>query len=194
LARVLWFPGEFAISDMGYRGIRPQEYAALIDRRLSDRYNRLGQVSEAFARVALGALLITSKPAALIGCTEEATEPTPHETLARSSLSMPVPLLWVDWTLKFLGCWQHVRKLRPMLREGPLVELDALIDGACEVMSRCELLCCIAVIVRVPGETSSVERVSYERLSKAKIESFVEDFARKNDRVIKVEVSYSYYY
>lgn len=179
---------------MGYRGIRPHEYATLIDRRISDRYNKLGEVSEAFSRVALGALLITRKPAALIGCNREATEPTPHERLARSSLSMPVPLLWVDWTLKFPGCWQHVRKLRLMLREGPLVELDALIDGACDVMSRCELLCCVAVIVRVPGETSSVERVPYERLSKAKIESFVQGLARKNDRGIKVEVSYSYYY
>ena len=179
---------------MDYRGIRPQDYTVLIDRRLSDRYDNLGMVSEAFARVALGALLINRRPAGLIGCTREASEPTPHETLARSSLSMPAPLLWADWMLKFPKCWQHVRKLRLMLRDGPLVEMDALIVGACEIMSRCELLCDVAVIVRVQGETHSKERVPYERLSKEMLESFVEGFAHKNERIIKLEVSYSYYY
>jgi hypothetical protein len=144
--------------------------------------------------VALGALLITRKPAWLIGTTREATEPAPNERLRRSSLSMPAPLLWSDWMLKFPGCWQHVRKLRLTLREGPLVELDALVGGACEVMSRCELLCWVAVVVRVQGETSSTERVPYERLSKAKIERFVEGLAQRNERAIKVEVEYSYYY
>jgi hypothetical protein len=163
---------------MDYRGIRPQDYATLIDRRLSDRYSILGEVSKSFARVALGALLITRKPACLVGCTREAFEPAPDEVLRRSSLLMPSPLLWKGWMLKFLGCWQHVRKLHLMLREGPLVELDALVDGACEVMSRCELLCSVAVIVRVQSKTSSEERVPYERLSKVKIERFVEGLAR----------------
>ena len=81
-----------------------------------------------------------------------------------------------------------------MLREGPLVELDTLVDGACEVMSRCELLCEVTVIVRVQDETYSKERVPYERLSKAKIEKFVEGLAERNERVIRLEVEYSYYY
>jgi coenzyme F420-reducing hydrogenase delta subunit len=81
-----------------------------------------------------------------------------------------------------------------MLREGPLVELDALVDGSCKFMSRCELLCEVTVIVRVQGEIYSKERVPYERLSKAKIERFVEGLAEMNERVIKLEVEYSYYY
>jgi (2Fe-2S) ferredoxin len=81
-----------------------------------------------------------------------------------------------------------------MMREGPLVELDALVDGACEVMSRRGLLCEVTIIVRVQGETYSKERVPYERLSKAKIERFVEGLAEKNERVIKLEVEHSYYY
>lgn len=194
LSRVLFVPGEYAISDQAYRAIRSQDYTTLIDRRLSDRYNNLGEVSKSFARVALDALLITRKPAGLIGTTGEAIEPAADEILRRLSLSMPAPLLWSDWMLKFPGYWQHVRKLRLTLREGPLVELDALVDGACEVMSRCELLCCVAVVVRVQGETSSTERVLYERLSKAKIELFVEGLAVRNEREIKVGVEYSYYY
>jgi hypothetical protein len=144
--------------------------------------------------VALSALLITRKPAGLIGATRQIGKPAADETLRRSSLSMPAPLLWSDWMLKFPGCWQHVRKLRLMLREGPLVELDALVDGSCKFMSRCELLCDVTVIVRVQGETYSKERVPYERLSKAKIERFVEGLAEINERVIKLEVEYSYYY
>jgi (2Fe-2S) ferredoxin len=194
LSRVLSFPREYAISAMSYRGIRPQDCATLIDRRLSDRYENLRRVSSSFERVALGALLITRKPAELIGATRQIGEPAADETLRRSSLSMPAPLLWVDWMLKFPGCWQHVRKLRLMLREGPLVELDALVDGVCEVMSRCELQCEVTVIVRVQGETYSKEGVPYERLSKAKIERFVEGLAERNKRVIRLEVEYSYYY
>jgi hypothetical protein len=194
LSSVLSFPGEYAISAMSYRGTRPQEYAALIDRRLSDRYENLRKVSSSFERVALSALLITRKPAGLIGATRQIGKPAADETLRRSSLSMPAPLLWSDWMLKFPGCWQHVRKLRLMLREGPLVELDALVDGACKVMSRCELLCEVTVIVRVQGETYSKERVTYGRLSKARIERYVEGLAKRNERVIKLEVEYSYYY
>ena len=81
-----------------------------------------------------------------------------------------------------------------MLREGPLVELDALLDRACEVMSRCELLCEVTVIVCVQGETYSEERVPYESLSKARIERFMEGLAERNERFIKTEVAYSYYY
>jgi hypothetical protein len=179
---------------MSYRGVRPQEYATLIDRRLSDRYYNLGKVSRSFSRAALDALLLTRKPAALIGCTKEAGEPAPDERLRRSSLVKRAPLLWTDWTLKFPGCWQHVRRLRLMLREGRLVELDALLDGACEVMSRCELLCEVTVIVRVQGETYSEERVPYERLWKARIEGLVEGLAERNERVIKTVVAYNYYY
>jgi (2Fe-2S) ferredoxin len=138
-------------------------------------------------------LLITRKPAGLIGVTRQIGELSADETLRRSSLSMPVPLLWSDWMLKFPGCWQHVGKLRLMLREGPLIELEALVDGVCEVMSRCELLCEVTIIVRFQGETYSKERVPYERLSKAKIERFVEGLAERNERVIKLEVGYSYY-
>lgn len=79
-----------------------------------------------------------------------------------------------------------------MLREGPLLELEALIYGACEVMSRCELLSRIVIIVRVRGETSSEESVLYERLSKARIEKFVETLAMENRRVIKTKVVYRY--
>ena len=93
--------------------------------------------------------MLTRKPAALIGCTKEAADPAPDERLRRSSLAKRAPLLWTDWMLKFPGCWQHVRRLRLMLREGPLVELNALVDGACEAMSRCELLWEVTVIVHV---------------------------------------------
>jgi hypothetical protein len=36
--------------------------------------------------------------------------------------------------------------------------------------------------------------VPYERLSKARIERFVKGLAERNERVIKTEVAYSYYY
>lgn len=62
-----------------------------------------------------------------------------------------------------------------MLREGPLVELDALVDGTCKVISRCKLLCEVTVIVRARVETYSEERVPYECHSKARIERFVEE-------------------
>lgn len=95
--------------------------------------------------------------------------------------------------LKKTGCWQHVRKLRLVLREGPLVELDALLDGACEVVSRCELLCRITVFVRVHGRAGSEESVEYERLSNAKLGKFVRDLGRKNKRVIKMAVLHTFH-
>jgi hypothetical protein len=90
--------------------------------------------------------------------------------------------------------WQHVRNPRLMLRERLLIELDALFDRACELTSRCELLCKATVIVCVHRETDSKQRVPYEGLSKAKNERFLEGFAERNQRVIKLEVSYTYYY
>jgi len=148
LARVLWFPGEFAISDANYRGIRPQEYAALIDRGLSDRYTNLGGVSEAFSRVALGALLINRKPAGFIGRTRKAIEPTSDETLARSSL---------DAGTSALGGLDAQVPCVLATRQGTASDAERGAAGragragrlACEIMSRCELPCCVAVIVRV---------------------------------------------
>ena len=119
----------------------------------------MAEVSKAFERVALAALLITRRPTGFIGTTKFEKDPAADEILKSSSLLMPVPLLWGDWMLKKTGCWQHVRKLRLVLREGPLIELDALLDGACEVVSRCELLCRITIFVRIYGKASSEESV-----------------------------------
>jgi hypothetical protein len=150
-------------------------------------------VSKAFERVALAALLIIRRPTGFIGTTKFEKDPAADEILKSSSLLMPVPLFWGDWMLKIPGCWQHVRKLRLVLREGPLVELDALIDGACEVVSRCELLCRITIFVRVQGKASSEESVEYVRLSNAKIGKFVRVLGRKNKRVLKMAVLHTYH-
>ena len=81
-----------------------------------------------------------------------------------------------------------------MLRKRSLVERNALVNMACKVMSRSELLCEVTVIVHVHRETYSKKRVPYERLSKAKNERFLEGLAKGNERVIVLEVSYTYYY
>lgn len=197
MSRAIRLPAEllprYAVNIHSYHGVRPQLYPNFIDSFLSPRYDSVAQVSKAFERVALAALLITRRPTGFIGTTKFEKDPAADEILKSSSLLMPVPLLWGDWMLKKTGCWQHVRKLRLVLREGPLIELDALLDGACEVVSRCELLCRITVFVRVHGRAGSEESVEYERLSNAKLGKFVRDLGRKNKRVIKMAVLHTFH-